>query len=261
MLKLPNPETNLLPNLNNNSKEDLDPEDPTTEEAVVDTTAEEDVVDTTEETTMVDTTEEEEDSTEEDSVNPDLLPNKSILLIIFKPIKFSILVLTNFFFFFKRNYQPSTNTLYVTNLPFTLTNEQFSSVFSEAGVKPKSVKIIVKPNGKSKGYGFAEFENTADQQKALAASDKKNVQGREIVVKVALVPPVQPAQPAQPAQPTQTAQPVQPVQPVQPKPVQPAQPAQTTQQPAQAKPAQPAQPAQTAQPQAKSSPKQPEKKK
>jgi RNA recognition motif-containing protein len=132
----------------------------------------------------------------------------------------------------QRNYQPSPTTLYVTNLPFTLANEDFTKIFTDAGVKPKSVKIIVKPNGKSKGYGFAEFENTADQQKGLTV-DKKSIEGREIVVKVALVPPTPPATPQQPGQ---TGTPATPQQQTAPpaKPATPQQqttPAQTTAQP------------------------------
>jgi len=104
----------------------------------------------------------------------------------------------------ERNFQPSSTTLYVTNLPFSLTNESFLKLFTDANVKPKSVKIIMKHNGKSRGYGFAEFENNADQQKGLALN-KKTIEGREIVVKVALVPPAQP-QTAQAPQTNQTGQ-------------------------------------------------------
>lgn len=43
-----------------------------------------------------------------------------------------------------------------------------------------------KKSGKSKGFGFVEFENEGDQQKALAAINNKEIEGRELVVKVAL---------------------------------------------------------------------------
>lgn len=45
---------------------------------------------------------------------------------------------------------------------------------------------MTKRNGRSKGFGFVEFKNADDQQKALAAVEKKQVQGRELIVKVAL---------------------------------------------------------------------------
>jgi RNA recognition motif-containing protein len=45
---------------------------------------------------------------------------------------------------------------------------------------------VTKRNGRSKGFGFVEFKNTEDQQKALAAVEKKQVQGRDLIVKVAL---------------------------------------------------------------------------
>jgi hypothetical protein len=45
---------------------------------------------------------------------------------------------------------------------------------------------VTKRNGRSKGFGFVEFKNADDQNKALAAVDKKQVQNRELIVKIAL---------------------------------------------------------------------------
>jgi RNA recognition motif-containing protein len=154
--------------------------------------------------------------------------------------------------------QPSSTSLFVTNLPFKYTDEDFGKIFVDAGIKPKSSKVAKRFNGRSRGYGFVEFENQADQQKALTAVDKKTVEGRDLVVKVAMYPPenqgqqqpaqggaqqAKPAQQGQQTQGTQQAKPAQPAQQTQqaPKPAQPAQPAQQA-----PKPAQPAQPAQQA---------------
>jgi len=150
----------------------------------------------------------------------------------------------------ERNLQPSPTSLFVTNLPFKFTEVEFGNVFIEAGIKPKSVKVATRFNGRSRGYGFVDFETNADQQKALSAVDKKTVEGRELVAKIAMFDPQaqgqgQPAPQAtpQPA-PGQTAQPAKPAVPApatnspQQKPVTSPQPTQPT-----AKPAQPAQPA------------------
>jgi len=45
---------------------------------------------------------------------------------------------------------------------------------------------VKKRNGLSKGYGFVEFDNEADQQKALKDVNGKIVDGRDLSVKVAL---------------------------------------------------------------------------
>jgi RNA recognition motif-containing protein len=50
----------------------------------------------------------------------------------------------------------------------------------------KGAHVVIKKNGRSKGFGFIEFENEGDQQKALNALNNKEVDGRALVVKVAL---------------------------------------------------------------------------
>jgi RNA recognition motif-containing protein len=79
---------------------------------------------------------------------------------------------------------PSASTLFVTNLPFSVDDAGLTKLFSEFNVK--SAHVVRKRNDRSKGFGFVEFNNQDDQQKALAATDKKIVEGRQIVVKVAL---------------------------------------------------------------------------
>ncbi|EFA82175.1 RNA-binding region RNP-1 domain-containing protein [Heterostelium album PN500] len=63
--------------------------------------------------------------------------------------------------------QPSDNTLYVTNIPFSVGNDQLLEIFKEYA--PKAAHIVFNTRfNKSKGFGFVEFNNSADQQKALA---------------------------------------------------------------------------------------------
>jgi len=84
------------------------------------------------------------------------------------------------------NRVESKTTLFIANLPFSLDDTTFGKVFSDNGLKFKSVHVVQKRNGRSKGFGFAEFDIEADQQKALAVLNKKEVEGRELIVKVAL---------------------------------------------------------------------------
>eukprot|EP01132_Coremiostelium_polycephalum_P002602 gene2602-3226_t len=93
--------------------------------------------------------------------------------------------------------QPSPTTLYVNNVPFSLDDAKFLEIFKE--FNPKSAHLVVNTKlNRSKGYGFVEFNNTEDQQKALSL-DKTKIQEREITVKVALV-----EQTAAPAEATET---------------------------------------------------------
>jgi len=82
--------------------------------------------------------------------------------------------------------EESKTTLFVANLPFGLDDEGFAKVVQELGIKPKTAHVVKKRNGRSKGYGFIEFENEADQKKALDGLNKKIVEERELSVKVAL---------------------------------------------------------------------------
>jgi RNA recognition motif-containing protein len=80
----------------------------------------------------------------------------------------------------------SKTTLFVANLPFSLDDAGFGKVFTDNGLKFKSAHVVQKRNGRSKGFGFAEFDTQDDQQKALQALNGKKVEERELIVKVAL---------------------------------------------------------------------------
>lgn len=79
---------------------------------------------------------------------------------------------------------PSKTHLFVANLPFSVDDEKLAEIFK--GLKVKSAHVVRKKNSRSKGFAFVEFENEADQQEALKAVEKKVVEGRELIVKVAL---------------------------------------------------------------------------
>jgi len=71
-------------------------------------------------------------------------------------------------------------------LPFSLDDEGFAKVLKDQNLAFKSAHVVKKKSGRSKGFGFVEFDNQGDQQKALAAINNKDVGGRELVAKVAL---------------------------------------------------------------------------
>jgi len=86
----------------------------------------------------------------------------------------------------ERNNTPSKTTLFVANLPFALDDEAFGQVFKDDGLAFKSAHVVKKRNNRSKGFGFVEFDNEADQLKSLEKINGKEVKSRELIVKIAL---------------------------------------------------------------------------
>jgi len=74
----------------------------------------------------------------------------------------------------------SETVVYVSNLAWTVTNEELQKMFSE--FNPKVATVATRRNGKSKGFGFVEFNNKEDREKALSL-DNKNFNERPITVK------------------------------------------------------------------------------
>ena len=72
--------------------------------------------------------------------------------------------------------------LYVGNLPFSVDNDKLKEVFSEYGNVEEASVIIDKFSRRSKGFGFVTFENDEDADKAMAAMNSKEVEGRSIKV-------------------------------------------------------------------------------
>lgn len=75
--------------------------------------------------------------------------------------------------------------LFVGNLPFSTTEDSLSEMFAKAG-KVVSVKIITdKYSGRSKGFGFVEFEDEKAAEEAVKMFNETEVDGRKIVVNIA----------------------------------------------------------------------------
>jgi len=85
--------------------------------------------------------------------------------------------------------EPSPNMLFVANLGFSVDDEALKNLFTEAGINVVSARVVRRRWGeprKSKGYGFVDVGDAAEQQKAIAALQDKEVGGRNIAVKIAV---------------------------------------------------------------------------
>lgn len=75
--------------------------------------------------------------------------------------------------------------VFVGNLPFSVTDNDLTTAFSGAGVKPVSVSIAKNPQGRAKGFAFVEFASADEVQEALKLHNNLNILGRVINVQVA----------------------------------------------------------------------------
>lgn len=95
----------------------------------------------------------------------------------------------------------STTKVMVANLPYDLTEEKLKELFND--YKPVSAKIALRPiprfmvkklqarnePRKGRGFGFVTLESEELQQKAVTEMNGKQIEGREIAVKVAIDSP------------------------------------------------------------------------
>ncbi|KAH6715732.1 hypothetical protein DL95DRAFT_389698 [Leptodontidium sp. 2 PMI_412] len=96
---------------------------------------------------------------------------------------------------------PSKNKVMVANLPYDLSEEKLKELF--AAYEPSSAKIALRPiprfmvkklqarnePRKGRGFGFVTLASEEMQQKAVAEMNAKEIEGREIAVKVAIDSP------------------------------------------------------------------------
>ena len=72
--------------------------------------------------------------------------------------------------------------LFVGNLPYTVTSEQLTEIFSEHGEVTSANVITDRMNGRSKGFGFVELAESADLNAVIEATNGKEIDGRAITV-------------------------------------------------------------------------------
>jgi len=72
--------------------------------------------------------------------------------------------------------------LFVGGLPFSTTDDELQQLFAEFGTVASAKVITDRDTGRSKGFGFVEFENDEEGKKAEAAMNGKDVGGRSITV-------------------------------------------------------------------------------
>ncbi len=72
--------------------------------------------------------------------------------------------------------------LYVGNLSYSTNDEGLREHFSQAGAVMSAVVISDRETGRSKGFGFVEYEADADADKAIEMFDGQDLDGRNLKV-------------------------------------------------------------------------------
>ena len=73
--------------------------------------------------------------------------------------------------------------IYIGNLDYAATESDIGRLLEEQGITAGQINIISdRDTGRSKGFGFAEFETEEAAQKAIEALDGKDLNGRTLKV-------------------------------------------------------------------------------
>lgn len=75
--------------------------------------------------------------------------------------------------------------LFIGSLAYATTDDSLKAHFEQIGPVASARVITDRESGRSKGFGFVEFENDEDNQKAVDQLDGKELDGRTINVSLA----------------------------------------------------------------------------
>lgn len=72
--------------------------------------------------------------------------------------------------------------LYVSGLPYAVTEDQLQALFSEHGTVTSARIVTDRVSGRSRGFGFVEMGSDAEANAAMEALDGKEFEGRVLKV-------------------------------------------------------------------------------
>ncbi len=79
--------------------------------------------------------------------------------------------------------------LYVGNLSYETTEDGLKNMFSEFGTVASAKIIFDRDSGKSKGFGFIEMSSEEEANKAIAGTNGREFEGRQLRVNEAMDKP------------------------------------------------------------------------
>jgi RNA recognition motif-containing protein len=75
-----------------------------------------------------------------------------------------------------------SNRIYVGGLPYSISEQELSDLFSQHGTVESARIISDKFTGQSRGFGFVEMKSGEEAQKAISALNGTQMGGRTITV-------------------------------------------------------------------------------
>jgi RNA recognition motif-containing protein len=72
--------------------------------------------------------------------------------------------------------------LFVGSLPWAVTSEELRQLFETCGTVADAIVLSDRQTGRSKGFGFVEFQNDAEGLAAIEKFNGSELKGRKIVV-------------------------------------------------------------------------------
>lgn len=77
------------------------------------------------------------------------------------------------------------NKLYIGNLSWNVNDDQLRAAFTQAGTVTSARVMMDKMTGRSRGFGFVEFETEEMAKAAIEMWNGKDLDGRKLVVNTA----------------------------------------------------------------------------
>jgi RNA recognition motif-containing protein len=72
--------------------------------------------------------------------------------------------------------------LFIGNLPFTTTNDSLGEFFAQYGEVASAAVVMDRATGRSKGFGFVEFDDDAAADAAIAQDGQADMDGRKLTI-------------------------------------------------------------------------------
>ena len=72
--------------------------------------------------------------------------------------------------------------IFVGNLSFDTTSTELESLFSQVGTCESVSVVSDRETGRSRGFGFVEMNSAEEAEKAIAALNRRELQGRALNV-------------------------------------------------------------------------------
>ena len=72
--------------------------------------------------------------------------------------------------------------IYVGNLPYDVTDNDLQKLFEQYGQVESARVVMDRDTGRAKGFGFVTMNDRAEAEKAIAATNEKDMNGRALRV-------------------------------------------------------------------------------